>query len=29
LWRVCFLSKGQYFLNSSFSWVFRRFLLVV
>ena len=29
LWSVCFRSWGQYFLNSSFSWIFRRFLLVV
>ena len=29
LWRVCFRSKGQNFLNSNFSWRFLRFFEVV
>jgi hypothetical protein len=27
--KVCFLSNLQYFLNSSFPWMFRLFLVVV
>ena len=29
LWRVCFLSNGQYFISSSLPAILRRFLLVV